>query len=47
MYREIRKGRLEAADSFHLSLADEDRIGQAELRIAAQKHESKWKMFEV
>lgn len=32
----IRRGRLEAADSFHLSLTDEDRMGQAELRIAAQ-----------
>lgn len=36
-YREkIRRGRLEAADSFHLSLSDEDRMGQAELGIAAQ-----------
>lgn len=43
----IRKERLEAADSFHLSLADEERMGQAELRIAAQKHESKWEMFEA
>lgn len=32
----IRSRRLEAADSFHLSLADKDRMGQAELRIAAQ-----------
>lgn len=32
----IRRGRLEAADSFHLSLLDQERIGQAELGVATQ-----------
>jgi len=30
------RGRLEAADGFHLSLSDQDRIGKAELSVAAQ-----------
>lgn len=43
---EIRGGRLETADSFHLSLSDQDKLEQAELGVAAQQHESKWKISE-